>query len=63
MTVRKIIAKDLVDEHNAKLGYRALAKTLRNNGNKRSARTVEAISKDEADHFRLLSKIKRNLPK
>lgn len=61
MLVRKTISKDLRDEKSAKLGYRKLAKELRTKGKKREANTVTSISKDEADHFRLLSKIKKNL--
>lgn len=61
MTVKKTIRKDLSDELEARHGYKRLEKTLRGQGKKRAARTVGAIAKDEADHFRLLNKIRKTL--
>jgi rubrerythrin len=59
--VKGTINKDLKDEKNAKEGYRKLAKTLRGRGEKQAAITVMSISRDEADHFRRLTKIKKSL--
>jgi rubrerythrin len=59
MGIGKTIKNDLQDEKEAKVGYRKLAKALKKTGQKRAARSVKAIAKDEADHFRILTKIKK----
>lgn len=59
--VKTIIAKDKRDEKKAKLGYRKLAKDLRKQGRKADANRVSGIAKDEGDHFRILTKIRKSL--
>jgi rubrerythrin len=59
MAFKQMINKDLMDEVHAKIGYRKLAKGLRRKGLKKQARSITAISRDEADHFKILRKIKK----
>jgi rubrerythrin len=61
MSVKKTLSMDLKDEKKAKLGYRKLAKKLKAKGLKQAARTIIGISRDEADHHRLISKIQKKV--
>ena len=56
---KKSVNKDLRDERRARLGYETLARQLRSVGRRREARTILSIAKDEGEHFRRLTKIKR----
>ena len=61
MSFKKSVSKDLRDEKHARLGYEKLAQDLRSSGQKKAARTVLSIAKDEGEHFRRLTKIKKDL--
>ena len=61
MSIKKTIGKDLSNETSAKHGYQHLAKELRKKGKKEAARIVIGISKDERDHHKKLTKIRKSL--
>ena len=61
MSIKKELRSDLAEEKEAKVGYNKLAKELRKKGHKKSAITVKAIARDEADHFKKLRKISKKL--
>lgn len=61
MNVKERVDYDIKDEKKARKDYRKLAQKLKSKGLKKEAKVVVGISKNEGEHFRKLSKIKRTL--
>jgi rubrerythrin len=59
--LKEDIAENLKEETEAKNAYHGLAKDLKTKGFKREAHTVMGIAKDESDHHRLLTNIRKKI--
>jgi rubrerythrin len=59
VSIKKGLKSYLAEEREASRGYQKLSKKLVKEGLKGNAKTVRGIAKDERDHFKKLTKIRK----